>query len=295
MSSHRLYRVVLAALVAAAVVPLARGDGIEDYLQQAQRALMKKDANKALEWANKAIDADAKDSRGYLLRGGAYAALRQHDKAIADFTKCLELDPKRALAYQHRGSEQFKLGHIRESLADFDAYLQRNPKAAPGHWQRGIALYYAGRFADGRKQFQDGEKVFPDDVENAVWHFLCNAKIKGIDKARGYVLKIGKDKRVPMMEVYDLFLGKCKPADVLAAAEAGDVAAALRKQQRFYAHLYLGLYYDATGDKRKALEHLALAEDKYRVDHFMADVAHVHAEFLRKEAKNERGGGDQKP
>ncbi len=118
-------------------------------------------------------------------------------------------------------------------------------------------------------------------MENAVWHFLCNAKLQGIDKARADMLKIGKDDRVPLMEVYDVFLGKCKPADVLAAAKAGDVQAERRNQQLFYAHLYLGLYYDALGDKRKAMEHMSLAGGKYRLG-YMGDVAHVHAELLRK-------------
>ena len=63
------------------------------------------------------------------------------------------------------------------------------------------------------------------------------------------------------------------------------MSAAQRKERLFYAHLYLGLYYDATGDRRKALEHMELAEDKYRVPHYMGDVAHVHVEMLRKEAK----------
>jgi lipoprotein NlpI len=278
-------RFLSALLVAGVSVLLARGDTVEDYLQKAQRALTNKEADKAREWADKAVAADPKDARGYLLRGSSYAALRQHEKAIADFTKCLEHDPKIAAAYNQRGGEQFKLGRIRESLDDFDNFLKLKPKAAPAHWQRGISLYYAGRYADGRKQFKDGEKAFPDDVENAVWHFLCNAKLKGLDKARDDMLKIGKDQRVPMMKVYDLFLEKCKPADVLAAAEAGTVPAELRKQQRFYGHLYLGLYYDAHGDKRKALDHLTQAAEKYRIGHYMADVAHVHAERLKKEAK----------
>ncbi len=274
-------RFALAVLVAAVSVLLAHGDTIEDYLQQARQAVMKKEAAKAIEWAGKAIAADPKDARGYLLRGSGYEMSRRHDKAIADFTKCIERDPKRAAAYDHRGSEQFILGHIKESLDDFDKFLALQPKAAPGHWKRGISLYYAGRYEDGRKQFKDGDKIFANDVENAVWHFLCNAKLQGIDKARADMLKIGKDDRVPLMEVYDLFLGKSKPADVLAAAQAGDVQAELRNQQLFYAHLYLGLYYDALGDKRKALEHMSLAGGKYRLG-YMGDVAHVHAELLRK-------------
>jgi lipoprotein NlpI len=259
-------------------------DTVDDYLQQARKALEGKETDKALELASKAIDADPKDARGYLGRGLIHEVLRHHDKAIADFDACLKRDPKNAEAYDHRGSEQFILGHTKESLADFDAFLKLRPREAPGHWKRGIALYYAGRYAEGRQQFKDGEKIFADDVENAVWHFLCNAKVKGIDKARGEMLKVGPDRRVPMMKVYDLFLDKCKPADVLKAAEAGDVPAELRKMQLFYAHLYLGLYYDALGEKAKAREHMDLAAGKYRLG-YMGDVAHVHAELLRKKEK----------
>jgi lipoprotein NlpI len=269
-------------LIAALYPALARCETADEYRQQALEALMRKDTDTALKRATKAITAAPKDARGFRLRGLIYESMQKHTEAIADFDRCLELDPKLAEAYDHRGSEQFKLGRIKESLADFDQFLKLRPKEAPSHWKRGISLYYAGRYDDGRKQFEGYEKVDTNDVENAVWHFLCNARRLGIDKARGQMLKIGKDRRVPMMEVYDLYRGKLKPADVLAAAEAGDVSAELRKQQRFYAHLYLGLYYDVLGDRRKALEHMERAEGKYRLGHYMGDVAHVHAELLRK-------------
>ena len=47
----------------------------------------------------------------------------------------------------------------------------------------------------------------------------------GVDKARAGILKIGRDRRVPMMEVYALFAGKAQPADVLAAAKRGEPGA----------------------------------------------------------------------
>src|SRR5262249_29881057 len=172
-----------------------------------------------------------------------------HGEAVADFDKCLERDPKCAEAYDRRGSEQFKRGRVAESLADFDRFLKLRPEAAPGHSKRGISLYYAGPFDEGRRQFEGYEKVDANDVENAVWHFLCVARKDGLARARASVLKIGKDKRVPMMQVYDLYRGVLRPADVLAAAEAGAAPAAERKQRLFYAHLYLGLYHDAVGDK----------------------------------------------
>jgi lipoprotein NlpI len=133
--------------------------------------------------------------------------------------------------------------------------------------------------------------VDTNDVENAVWHFLCVARKDGLAKARTSLLKIGKDKRVPMMQVYDLYRGALKPADVLAAAEAGEVAPPERRQRLFYAHLYLGLYYDATGDRKRALGHITEAAGKYRIPHYMGDVARVHEALLRKERKPTSEGG----
>ena len=59
-----------------------------------------------------------------------------------------------------------------------------------------------------------------------------------------------------MMKVYDLFRGDAKPDDVLARpVRAGDATDGERKQRLFLAHLYLGLYFDATGDKKQAPQH----------------------------------------
>ena len=92
---------------------------------------------------------------------------------------------------------------------------------------------------------------------------------------------IRRDPRVPMMEVYDLYAGKLKPDDVLAAAKAGDPSPEVLNNQLFYAHLYLGLYYDAAGEAKLAGEHMDEAV-KHKIGHYMWDVAKVHAEVLKK-------------
>ena len=128
-------------------------------------------------------------------------------------------------------------------------------------------------------------KVDTNDVENAVWHYLCNARAVGVEKARAAMLKIGKDRRVPMMEVYALYAGKAKPDDVLTAARAGEPSKDDLNRRLFYAHLYLGLYYEVSGDARKARSHLELAADKYRIGHYMGDVARVHVMLLDRKEK----------
>ena len=178
------------------------------------------------------------------------------------FRRCSNSIPKFTEAYHLRGCVQFKLGKFSESVADFDKYLEKNPNASRSHWQRGISCYYAGKYDEGRQQFEGYQTFDSNDVENAVWRFMCQAKKDDIAKCRKDMLKIGDDQRVPMKEVYDLFMGKIEPKDVLAAAKERKT---VRDQDSplFYAHLYLGLYFETMGDKKQALEHLNKATDEY--------------------------------
>jgi lipoprotein NlpI len=224
---------------------------------------------------------DPADAREAFRRGAAHLEKRENDQAVAAFTAAVKADPTHALAFDRRGDAHLKLGQWKEAVADFDAFLAAQPNFAPDHWRRGIALYYAGRFADGAKQFETHKTVNPQDVENAAWHYLCNAKVVGREKARAGLIDVTRDRRVPMAEVQKLFAGKLKPADVLAAAEAKkDMKPDERTEARFYAHLYAGLWYESEGDAAKAKEHLTAAAGKYKIGHYMWDVANAHAGML---------------
>jgi lipoprotein NlpI len=172
-------------------------------------------------------------------------------------------------------------GKFDESVKDFDQYLDLRPDERPHHWQRGIALYYAGRFEDGTKQFELHRTVNPEDVENAVWHFLCLARWKDADTARKALIPIKDDSRIPMAQVHQLFAGKATADDVLNAAKADNPPPAQLNRQLFYAHLYLGLYYEAIEQPEKAKEHLTLAAEKYAVPDYMHGVAKVHVQAMK--------------
>jgi len=220
-----------------------------------------------------------------LLRSAAAADKEgQYQKALDLLDKAIATDPKAGAAYQLRGLTKFKLGNIAGSIADFDKYIDLEPKQKARHWQRGISYYYAGRFDDGMRQFEGYQTVDSNDVENAVWRYLCQAKKDGIKKARADMLKIGKDARVPMKEIYELFAGRLKPGDVLDAAKAGKPSEDKLNERLFYAHLYLGLFFESEGDAKKALEHLTVAAD-HKIGHYMWDVARVHRDLLRKDIK----------
>ena len=96
-----------------------------------------------------------------------------------------------------------------------------------------------------------------------------------------------------MAQVHALYAGKVGPAAVLEAARKAKQLAQGKqvKGQLFYAHLYLGLYYEAAGDATKAKEHMDLAAGEYAQDHYMGEVARVHAKLLEQkpdETEDER-------
>jgi lipoprotein NlpI len=231
------------------------------------------------------VFARAQTADEYRQRAQKDDAAGKYAEAIALFTKALELDPANAMTWHLRGCAQFKAGKIAESIADFDKYIELVPKAKVSHWQRGISYYYAGRWDDGIAQFEGYQTYDSNDVENAVWRFMCMARKDGLAKARKEILKIGDDKRVPMRQVYDLYAGKLKPDDVLAAAKADDPGKELLSRQLFYAHLYVGIYHELEGNKKLALEHLQKAGEDHRIGHYMWDVARVHRDLLKKELK----------
>ena len=53
------------------------------------------------------------------------------------------------------------------------------------------------------------------------------------------------------------------------------------KEARFYARLYVALYYESEGDEKKCREYLTEAVEKYKIGHYMWDVAAVHLKLLK--------------
>ena len=117
----------------------------------------------------------------------------------------------------------------------------------------------------------------PNDVENAAWHFACVARAESAAAAKAALLPVGPDSRRPMREIYQMFRGTLTPEEVLTAAGTEPAA-------QFYAHLYLGLYFDAIGSKAKALEQMTTAAaDRYAsVGGYMYTVARLHRDILQR-------------
>ncbi|MDF1738056.1 MAG: hypothetical protein P1U86_02760 [Verrucomicrobiales bacterium] len=211
-------------------------------------------------------------------RSGNYdEAIRLTEGAVAE----TEAGQIRLSALQRRGESRFFEADIKGSIADFDEVIELEPSQDPYHWQRGLSYYYAEEYQKGKEQFERHQTVNTQDVENAVWHFLCAVRAPGgnIEEAQEELIPIERDSRVPMKEVHDLFAGRAKVEDVLSAA-APDSDGVLSERERnhlCYAHLYLGLYYEAMGNNEESKRHIRLAAIDYSMDHYMGRTAKVHA------------------
>ena len=75
-----------------------------------------------------------------------------------------------------RGMAKFVQNDVEGSIADFDLVVQNAPRMEPYMWQRGLSLYYAERYEDGAAQFRKDVAVNPNDTEEAIWAFLCDAR-----------------------------------------------------------------------------------------------------------------------
>lgn len=148
----------------------------------------------------------------------AFSAGR-YQEAFESASEICKLKPNNTRYQGFLGETAFAAGQFEKCVAAYDEVIRVDPRVEPQLWQRGLALYYADRFADGVRQFETHQTVNSQDVENAVWHLLCAARISDVDQARKKLIPITGDTRVPMSQIYEMFAGRMTPDDVLKTAQ----------------------------------------------------------------------------
>jgi lipoprotein NlpI len=281
MNYFFMRRLVFAATFVVSAMALISAQGAQTADPRLREAFLTGQTNHALAIAicDKAVADAPTNAEPLAVRARLHDLARQYDNAVRDLSAALKLEPRSTRFWQARGEVHFRAGRFKESVADFDKVLEFSPEQAPHHWQRGISLYYAGRFVDGRKQFESHRAVNPNDVENAAWHFLCAARESGVTNARAIMLPVGKDGRAPMPEIDAFYRGTGTAENVMAVATRA-MSDPRQQSAVFYAHLYLGLYFDLTGHAAKAREHISKAANDPEAHHYMGDVARVHLRQL---------------
>ncbi len=229
-------------------------------------------------------DADAPQAaqiKTLLQQVSAAQTARQFPQAIKLLNQIEKLDNTIAVVFYLRGRIHFQQAAFKQSVRDFNRYVVLDPKIESRQWERGISMYYAQHYKQGASQFELYQTYHNQDVENSVWRFLCMVPDSGVTKARKVMLPIENDRRIPMMNVFEMYRGTASPADVLQAVEQGDPTKEVKATRAFYAHLYLGLYYEVTDKPKLARKYIQLAANPQLLGHpginsYMWDVARVH-------------------
>lgn len=181
-------------------------------------------------------------------------------------------------ALVRQGMAKFVKGDVEGSLVDFDAALEAKPSIKAYLWQRGLTLYYLNQYEKGAEQFRADVAVNPNDTEESIWTFLCEAQLDGPSKARENFLQVGRDPRPVLRAAYEAFKNGTGTDAILQAA-GGDLGIKIGGHDAFYGLLYVGLYSEAEGEVEKAKEAMIQAVNtKYGQGSgdYMASLAKVH-------------------
>ncbi|TXG63896.1 hypothetical protein EZV62_010890 [Acer yangbiense] len=178
-----------------------------------------------------------------------------------------------------------------------------NAREAVVATRRGMSLFRQvqnsdfASFEEGAEQFRFDVAQNPNDTEESIWCFLCEAQLYGVDGARERFLEaiidatalvterlgsyirllrdksVGRDPRPVMRGAYNMFKDGGDPEKLAAEFSSGPV------NEYFYSSLYAGLYYESQKKAEEAKLHiLAASKSPYGQgsDDYMASLAKVH-------------------
>ena len=271
----------------------------EEFFLQAIDALQAGNTNAVLELVDRAVGVDVTNRFAYIKRAQLLDIFSLDERAVKDYTIAISYDPTFADVYQLRGCNHFKAGRFEDAVADWNLFISLKPEKEALHWQICVAYALQGQFSEGRSQFEWHWTANTQDVEVALWHFMCTARLDGLEKARGAMMEVNlsEGKRVPMEALYNFYAGKLTEADVWLAVEQGAPDATERSKREFFANYYIGVHRQAEGKLVEARESVEKALGiAYRNEGFIGnspggqiragDMARVHLGILDTQIKN---------
>ena len=265
----------------------------EEFFLQAIDALQAGNTNAVLELVDRAVGVDVTNRFAYIKRAQLLDIFSLDERAVKDYSIAISYDPTFADVYQLRGCSHFKAGRLNDAVADWNTFLKLKPDKESLHWQICVAYAMQGQFNESRSQFEWHWTANTEDVEVALWHFMCTARLDGLEKARDSMMevKLSEDKRVPMEALYNFYAGKVTEADVWLAVEQGTPDDAERAKREFFANYYIGVHRQSEGKLPEAREFVEKALGiAYRNEGFIGnspggqlragDMARVHLGVL---------------
>ena len=119
---------------------------------------------KALADYDKAIELGYQSPNAFASRGMFHASLRNFEKAIADYSLAIEKDPKDDATYLNRASVYMTSGKVDEAIQDYTRAVELKPLNAVLYQQRAVAHKIAGKLDEAIRDYDKAIELAPTDI-----------------------------------------------------------------------------------------------------------------------------------
>jgi lipoprotein NlpI len=227
---------------------LARGLDFED---QHNHAAAEADLTAAIQRSPKLVS-------GYLYRAGIEEELKAYDAAITDYTSAIALKPFITDLRASRGTDFVNTGRYAEAETDFAFYTGIETDDSIGFFQLGFAQWAQGHFDKALASFNTSRELDAKTGYNVVWREIAEQEANARDSTLRRDARKVEEGKWPA-PIVDLFAGRTKSDDVLAAAGKGEPGETDR--QKCEAAFYVAEWNLEQKDTAGALPLFARAKD----------------------------------
>ena len=185
-----------------------------DYEDQHNHAAATADLTAAIQLSPRLVS-------GYVYRAGIEDEMKAYDAAIADYTSAIRLRPFMTDLYASRGTDYTNAARYAEAESDFAFFVSIEDNDSIGFFQLAFAQWAQGHFDKAIKNFGTSRELDPKTGYNALWREISQRDANARDSTLSHdARKVAKDKwPAPLV---DLFVGRSKEDEALAASQKGD-------------------------------------------------------------------------
>ncbi len=111
-----------------------------------------------------ASESDSNRALALYMRGLAYVARGDNDRAIADYNEAIRLNPTNGLTFNERGLAYKAKGDLDRAIADLNEAVRFNSSNADIHYNRGHMLMEKGDLDRAIADFDEAIRLGPDSI-----------------------------------------------------------------------------------------------------------------------------------
>ncbi len=169
-----------------------------------------------------AIELNPGSAEAFNGRGLARHHLGAYEAAIDDYGVALRLFPRYARAYRNRGVSHHFAGALDLAVADYGAAQRSDPNDPAAYALRGLSHYHRGEFAAAAADLAAALSLqYPYD-QGPLFLYLARTRAGRDGRADLAMTATAFEPPVWPAPLFELFLGRSAPDDVLAAAMSAE-------------------------------------------------------------------------